>query len=64
MFEFYKYFYAALRLRTPYKDQKYIPEVEKPNKCVHLSSCPFEQLTSHLFRRKLSMKFKGVRPNS
>ena len=41
MIEFYKYLYAgSSAARRPYKYQKYIPEMEKPNKRVQLSSCP------------------------
>ena len=41
MIEFYKYLYAGGSApRTPYKFQKYIPEIERPNKCIQLSSCP------------------------
>ena len=46
MIAFYKYLYAGGSApRTPYKYQRYIPEMGKPAKCVQLSSC---QLTSHL----------------
>ena len=41
MIEFYKYFYAEGSAPwTPYKYQKYIPEMEKPNKCVPLTFRP------------------------
>ena len=41
MIEFYKYFYAEGSAPCiPYKYQKYIPEMEKPSKCVQVTFRP------------------------